>query len=240
MSRIDRLFQLLNCLRSRPPPATAAQLAADLGVSARTIHRDIDTLRGLGAIIDGAAGFGFTLIEDASLPPLGFTDEEIEALVLGLREVVQIGDPDLAEAAQSSLNKLEARLPARQSNRLKHAVLTAMRYERPAVPAVSPRVLRKATWEEQVVRFSYTDVAGRYSERQVNPLSLVFFDRSTTLISWCHLREDFRVFRLDRMRDLKITGESFRPHRVPLLRAALAKFREDMTASQQQDHVTGG
>ena len=89
MSRTARLFQLMQCLRSATPPVTAEVLAQELDVSSRTVHRDIDSLRGLGAVIDGAAGFGFTLIEDATLPPLGFQDDELEALVLGLREVEQ-------------------------------------------------------------------------------------------------------------------------------------------------------
>ena len=87
MNRTARLFQMMNALRSLPAPVTAEQLADTLDVSMRTIYRDIDALRGLGAVIDGEAGFGFTLIEDARLPPLGFEDDELEALVLGLRDV---------------------------------------------------------------------------------------------------------------------------------------------------------
>lgn len=92
MSRTARLFQLMQTLRQSAPPVRAENLADEMGVSLRTIYRDIDELRALGALIDGEAGFGYTLIEDATLPPLGFDDEEIEALVLGLREVGQIGD----------------------------------------------------------------------------------------------------------------------------------------------------
>lgn len=234
MSRIDRLFQLLHCLRRGAPPHTAAQLASELNTSARTIHRDIDTLRGLGAVIDGAAGFGFTLVEDAVLPPLGFTDDEIEALVLGLREVAQIGDAELASAALSSLNKLQARLPPRQSQRLKHAVLAAGRRTPPAPAKVSPKELREATWEERVVAFDYVDIQGKHTQRRVNPLSLVFFDRSTTLVAWCLLRQDFRVFRLDRMQDLVVTSDSFRPKRIPLLREALAQFQAEIESKAQK------
>jgi predicted DNA-binding transcriptional regulator YafY len=85
MSKTARLFQLMQVLRQSPPPARAGNLAHEMGVSSRTIYRDIEALRGLGAVIDGEAGFGYTLIEDATLPPLGFDEEEIEALVLGLR-----------------------------------------------------------------------------------------------------------------------------------------------------------
>ena len=113
MSKTARLFKLMTALRSSAPPVTADNLAHDLGVSVRTIYRDIDALRGLGAVIDGEAGFGFTLIEDASLPPLGFEDDELEALVLGLRDVVAIADPALAKAARSALAKITARVPER-------------------------------------------------------------------------------------------------------------------------------
>ncbi|MCV2887703.1 helix-turn-helix transcriptional regulator [Ruegeria aquimaris] len=225
MSRTARLFQLMQALRSGPPPHTSAALAQDLGVSPRTIHRDIDALRGLGAVIDGEAGFGFTLIEDATLPPLGFTDDELEALVLGLREAELIGDPDLSHAASQALRKLQGRLPPRQSHRLTHAVLTATRFDRPEPPTIPVATLRAATWDELAVTFGYTDMHGAQTQRTVYPLSIVYMDRSSVLIAWCLLRADVRVFRLDRMRDLVVTSNSFRPRRVPMLRDALAQIR---------------
>jgi len=230
MSRTHRLFQLMQALRQGSGPRTAQALGQDLGVSARSIHRDIATLRELGAIIDGEAGFGFTLIEDNALPPMGFRDTELEALVLGLREVEQIGDPDLSEAASNALRKLQARLPARQSNRLRHAVLAAHRFQRPSQPEISVRDLRQATWEEKEVFFGYCDAKGAETKRQVRPLGLVYFDQSSALVALCLLRQDFRVFRLDRMRNLEITDKSFRPKRVPLLREALDQI-ETQTAA---------
>ncbi len=238
MSRTARLFQLMQALRSGPQPRTSIQLAQDLGVSPRTVHRDIDTLRSLGAVIDGEAGFGFTLIEDATLPPLGFLDDELEALVLGLREVELIGDPALSEAASAALRKLQGRLPQRQSHRLSHAVLTATRFDRPPKPGIEVARLRKATWDEQAVEFGYSDVHGAQTHRRVNPLSIVYMDRASVLVAWCHLRQDFRTFRLDRMRELVVTDQSFRPNRVPLLRRAIENLRaeraraEDCTQSE--------
>lgn len=234
MSRTTRLFQLMQTLRSGPSPKTSGQLVQDLGVSTRTIHRDIDALRGLGAVIDGEAGFGFTLIEDATLPPLGFTDDELEALVLGLREVQVIGDPALSDAAAAALRKLQGRLPPRQSHRLSHAVLAATRFNRPPAPTIQVAELRQATWDEQTIEFSYTDAKGDATRRCVNPLSIVYMDRSNVLLSWCHLRQDFRVFRLDRMLEMSVTDQSFRPNRVPLLRQALAQIREEREAQDRQ------
>ena len=230
MSRIARLFQTMQALRRLPTPATAEALSYDLDVSTRTIYRDIDTLRGLGAVIDGEAGFGYTLIEDNALPPLGFEDDELEALVLGLREVEQIGDPTLADAAGAALSKLQARLPPRQSHRLSFAVLTAHRFDRPEPPSIDVKALRDATWDEAVVAFSYRDRQGTNTHRKVKPLGLSYMDRSTMMLGWCLLRRDFRVFRLDRMQELRRTGETFRPNRIPLLREAVAQIQADLAA----------
>lgn len=218
MSRTHRLFQLMQALRNLPPPATAETLATELAVSMRTIYRDIDTLRGLGSVIDGEAGFGYTLIEDSALPPLAFEDDELEALVLGLREVGQIGDPVLAEAARNALSKLQARLPDRQAHRLKHAVLTARRFNKPPKPGIDVHILRQATWHEDTVKFDYVDAKDHATQRQADPLAICYMDSSHCLLSFCHLRQDFRAFRLDRMRNLETTGQSFRPRRVTLLR----------------------
>ncbi|MGR3761375.1 helix-turn-helix transcriptional regulator [Roseobacteraceae bacterium NS-SX3] len=235
MSRTHRLFQLMQALRQGSGPHTAAGLGQELGVSPRSIHRDIATLREMGAVIDGAAGYGFTLIEDNALPPMGFRDTELEALVLGLREVEQIGDPDLASAAAEALRKLQARLPQRQAQRLRHAVLAPYRFQRPVPPAIDIAELRQATWDEAEVQFGYTDAKGAVTERQVKPLSVVYFDRSTVLLAWCNLRQDVRVFRLDRMHGLQVTGDSFRPHRVPMLRDALEQLRASAPANPRPE-----
>jgi predicted DNA-binding transcriptional regulator YafY len=218
MTRTHRLFQLMTTLRRLPAPVRATQLADEMGTSLRTVYRDIDALRGLGAVIDGEAGFGYTLIEDAALPPLGFEDDELEALVLGLRDVAVIGDPALAKAAKTALAKITARVPPRQAHRLQHAILDARRFVRPAPPRIDVAGLRAATWEEETVRFSYTDGKGMPTIREVDPLGLVYLQDTNMLMAWCHLRCDFRVFRLDRMDELERTGRSYRPRRVPMLR----------------------
>ncbi|MCK0151680.1 YafY family transcriptional regulator [Marivita sp. S6314] len=225
MSRTHRLFQLMQALRSLPSPATAAHLADATGVSARTLYRDIDTLRGLGAVIDGEAGYGYTLIEDAHLPPLGFKDAELEALVLGLREVAAVGDPALADAARTALTKLRARLPKRQAHRLRHSVLVAHRFNPPTKPNIDSGVLREACWEEKIVGFDYTDKNGTPTRREVKPLSIMLFDQSHCLLAWCLTREDFRAFRLDRMATLVVTDRSFRPERAPLMKTYLANLK---------------
>ncbi|WP_299786351.1 YafY family protein [uncultured Marivita sp.] len=226
MSRTHRLFQLMQALRTLPAPATALRLAEATGVSPRTLYRDIDTLRELGAVIDGEVGFGYTLIEDAHLPPLGFKNSELEALVLGLREVAAVGDPALADAARSALTKLRARLPDSQAHRLRHSVLVAHRFNPPAKPTIDSGVLREACWEERIVGFAYTDKHGVATQREVKPLSIMLFDQSHCLLAWCLKRDDYRAFRLDRMSDLGVTDRSFRPGRVPLLKTYLENLNQ--------------
>ncbi len=221
MSRTARLFQLMQSLRRHTPPVTAQQLADDTDVSLRTLYRDIETLRGLGAIIDGTAGYGYALTEDAALPPMMFDDEEIEAIVLGLREVQAVADPQLAQAAGHALAKLQARLPDAQAHRLQYAVLYADRIVRPPMPTVDVRALRQATWEERTIAMDYIDATGQATNRRVDPLSIVFLKETHNLIAWCHLRQAYRNFRLDRMQNLTITDDSFRPRRVPMLREAI-------------------
>lgn len=224
MTRSNRLMQLMQSLRRHAPPVTAQQLADDTGVSLRTLYRDIESLRGMGAIIDGTAGFGYIMIEDMAVPPMMFDDEEIEALVLGLRDVQSIADPDLARAATNALTKLQARLPARQAHRLKHAVLTVHRMAKTEPPTVDVRALRRATWEEMTIDISYVDKVGAASNRRVDPLGIIYFQDSHCLIAWCHLRQAPRAFRLDRIQAMTVTDDSFRPKRIPMLRDAIAEM----------------
>ena len=228
MSRTHRLFQMMTALRRMHAPVRASQLSDELSVSQRTIYRDVDALRCLGVVIDGEAGFGYTLIEDAALPPLGFEDDELEALVLGLRHVGVVADPALAKAAAQALAKITARVPARQSHRLQHAVLDARRFAKPIVPRIDVADLRKATWDEEVVAFAYRDAHAVASTREVKPLGIVFLHDTNMLMAWCLLRQDYRVFRLDRMDDLLRTGVSFRPQRVAMLREHLARVRAEI------------
>jgi len=225
MAKSDRLFRLLTALRMLPQPVTAARLAAEMGVSDRTLYRDIDSLRAGGALIDGAAGVGYTLTEDPALPPQMFTRLEVEALVLGLAEVRQMGDPAMAKAAEAAMAKIVATLPERVQRQAVHAVSRSIKFqERPAPPA-HVAILREASWAEQEVALRYHDKTGSLTQRRIWPLSIVYFDHALMCLAWCCLRQDFRRFHLDRMQDVTLSGASFRPRRVALLRDYIAKVR---------------
>jgi len=218
---------MMQLLRSLPAPIKAAQLAGELHISKRSVYRDIDSLRATGAVIDGAAGFGYTLIEDPALPPMMFNSDETEALVLGLREVIAVGDPVLAQAAQDVLAKIRACLPDRMRQQMHNAVLHAKRFHQRPEIRIDVAALRKATRDEQVIHIDYTDMKGAKSSRDLWPLSIVFMDQTLVLLTKCQLRQDFRVFRIDRISHLQVLEKSFRPNRVPLLRACLERIKHD-------------
>lgn len=226
MSRSVRLIQLLQEIRLHEPPVTAETLACAMAVSERTIYRDIESLRESGAIIEGAAGYGFSLTEDPALPPQIFTREEIEALVLGLREVQAIADPSLAKAAKHALAKLHGTLPPRLKNHLKHSVLHAKRFQERPTLRIDPALIRQAAWQEVAIDIDYRDAKDRQSSRRLYPLSIVYLDSSLVLLSYCCLRKATRVFRLDRMDSITVTDESFHPNRVKLLRKAVEEVRK--------------
>lgn len=230
MSRSARLIQLMQLLRTAAPPVKADTLATELGVSVRSVYRDIETLRASGAVIDGEAGFGYTLEEDPALPPMLFSRDEMEALVLGLREVMEVGDPILAGAAGNALSKVKACLPARMRAQFDHAVLHAKRFhDRPAI-GIDVSALREAARDELAVDMDYVDVNAQSTSRQVLPLAIVFMDQTLMLLAWCCLRADFRSFRVDRIQHLTVLDNSFRPKRVPLLRDFLERLDAEAVA----------
>lgn len=209
-----------------PAPLTAARLAEETGVSLRSLYRDIDSLRAAGARIEGERGYGYRLIEDYALPPQTFDRIEIEALALGLGEVGRMGDPALARAAASVFAKIVATLPDDREQFLVHAVSRVYRPDEryPASDAVA--LIRRACWNEQELHMAYADQNGATTERSIRPLAIVYADRSLAVLSWCCLREDFRIFRIERMSDAHVTGVSFRPRRAALLREYLAQLAQ--------------
>ena len=225
MPRADRLFRLLAALRSLPAPVTAARLAEETGVSPRQLYRDIEALRAGGALIDGAAGYGYSLTEDPALPPQMLTRLEVEALTLGLAEIRLAGDPALARAADTALGKIIATLPDRVQAHALHTAHQLYRFEkRPPAPA-HLATLREAIWEERAVDITYRDRTGAETQRRIWPLSVVFLDRTLLCLAFCQLRQDFRRFHLVMMTGLVPTADSFRPRRVALLRQMLAQMK---------------
>jgi predicted DNA-binding transcriptional regulator YafY len=206
MRRADRLFQVLQILRRRRL-TTARRLAEELEVSERTIYRDVADLMASGVPVEGEPGMGYTL-RGFDLPPLMFTEVEIEALVLGARVVESWTDAELARAALDVLRKVEAVLPPSRRSRVRDTRLFApTRGERP--PSADLRPLRAALREQRKIHIEYEDAQGVQTARTVRPLALAFFGPIWVLSAWCELRDDFRSFRPDRMRRLDVLADSF-------------------------------
>ena len=216
MSRAARLLDLLQLLRQHRRPVSGAALASALGISLRSLYRDIATLQGQGAEISGEAGIGYVLRPGFLLPPLMFQEEEIEALALGLRWVAQQGDPVLVEASRVALAKLAGVLPVGVRSALEESSLVVPPADQAAVDLLP--TLRRAIRAGRCLVLRYRDEQGRETERRVWPFGLVYFDQVRLLAAWCELRGDFRHFRADRIAALNETGERYPQRRQALLK----------------------
>ncbi|MGZ3441798.1 MAG: helix-turn-helix transcriptional regulator, partial [Polyangia bacterium] len=185
------------------------QLADELEISERTVYRDVADLVASGVPIRGEAGVGYALERGFDLPPLMFTEDELEALVLGVRVVESWGDATLASAARQVVQKVEAVLPERLQDRVGKAPLFAPGFHVPAESARELGTLRRAIRERRKARMSYVDRAQAATERTVRPLGLFFWGASWTVAAWCELRQGFRGFRLDRVQKLELTEHRF-------------------------------
>jgi predicted DNA-binding transcriptional regulator YafY len=218
VARSERLLELIQALRRHRQPVSGAALADELGVSLRTIYRDIQTLIGQGATIDGEAGVGFVLRPGFVLPPLMFTDEELEALVLGSRFLAQRADKRLADAARNAIAKIAAVLPNDLRDSIDATGLLAGPGRKPPPDPIDVTSLRTAIRAEHKLVIDYADPNGKRTRRTVWPIALGFFDRVRVLAAWCELRQDFRHFRTDRIASLRETKQ-----RYPRRRRALMK-----------------
>jgi predicted DNA-binding transcriptional regulator YafY len=211
MRRADRLFLIIHALRGRRTALPARQLAETLGVSLRTIYRDVADLQLSGVPVEGEAGVGYVLRKGSDIPPLMFNAEELEALVVGTRFVRAFAGQRLAESAQSALLKIEAVLPpALRERAVRTRIYAPVWHDQSRVDfaALIDR-LNAAIANGQVLRLEYSDKAGRTSTREVEPLCLAFWGGAWTLGTWCRLRQGFRNFRPDRIARCTETEERF-------------------------------
>ena len=208
MRRADRLFRIIQTLRRRRI-VTARDLAGELEVSERTIYRDMRDLSLSGVPILGEAGVGYALPAGYDLPPLMFTEEELEALVLGARMVESWGDPALARAAAQALAKVEVVLPERLRAQSAQPPLYAPARRLAAETAEKLELLRATIKGRRKLALTYDSISGERSERTVHPLCLFFWGTVWTFAAWCTLRQDFRHFRVDRVAEARMSEEQF-------------------------------
>lgn len=230
MSRSERLLALLDAMRRHRRPVAASALASELGVSVRTLYRDVASLRAQGAPIEGEAGMGYVLGAGFLLPPLSFPPEELEALVLGSRWVASRGDARLRTAAESALARIAAVMPEARAGEAEDAGL----FVGPATPArpdhVDPAILRQSIRAETKLEITYRDQRRAPTSRIVWPFAVAYFEEVRLLLAWCELRQDFRHFRTDR-----IDAATPLPDRYPVRRRTLHRRWRAANVGQDAD-----
>ena len=208
MRRADRLFQIVQHLRRRKTATPARVLADKLGVSERTIYRDITDLILSGVPVQGEAGVGY-LLRGYDLPPLMFTRDEIEALVFGARIVQSWADGELAGYARQALDKVEAVLPEAVAHYVEGTPLYAPGDHARVEMSFDLKDLRHAIRDRCKLRIAYADEHGCTTRRTIRPLALTFYGVVWLVVAWCELRRDFRVFRPDRIQKIVFTKAQF-------------------------------
>ena len=209
MSRSDRMFEIIQLLRRAAKPVTAQALAETLEVVPRTVYRDIAALQAMRVPIEGEAGIGYVMRRGFDLPPLMFTAEEVEAIVVGLSLLRRTGDVGLQAAARRVTAKIAEVLPEEDALNLDDPPLYVSRAGPLPPERVDLRLIRRAIREEAKLWIAYEDAEARRTERTVKPLAILYYIEVVVLTGWCELRQGFRHFRADRIADCRITGDRF-------------------------------
>ncbi|MBR0781535.1 helix-turn-helix transcriptional regulator [Bradyrhizobium iriomotense] len=226
MSKSQRLFDLMQILRRHRHPVSGSNLATEAGVSLRTIYRDIADLQALGAQIEGEPGFGYVLQPGFLLPPLMFSEQEIQALALGAQWVSRQTDEEFALAARNALAKIGAVLPSELRHKIDdNAFHVAHRPKQ--LEAVDLRIVRQAMRDQHKLSIVYRDPNGVKTTRTIWPIGVAFFDSRRILAGWCEMRKDFRSFRADRIEKLRLKTERYPGRRRDLVKQWRAQVDAD-------------
>jgi len=227
MRRSDRLFDIIQRLRTAKGPTTAARLAAELEVTPRTIYRDIATLQARRVPIDGEAGIGYVLRKGFDLPPLMFTIDEVEAIAVGARMVRRLRDSKLQEAAESVLAKVTVVLPEVLRASLAYSPIFVSEGDAVVAEGVDMAGLRAAIRDSRKFHIAYADEKSRRSNRTIWPIAMAYYVDVTLIGAWCELRADYRNFRVERIQSSKVLDEHFDQDNGRLFRewSALPKER---------------
>ena len=223
MSRAARLLDLLQALRNRSTPVSGQDLARELGISIRTLYRDIATLQGQGADIQGEPGLGYVLRPGFTLPPLMFSADEIEALVLGSRWVAaRSSDSRLSSSARQALSKITSVLPADLRDRVEATNLLVPQSAN--ADSIDAAEIRLAIRDERKTTIGYRSLDNVVSKRTIWPFLIGFFEETRVVAGWCELRQDYRHFRVDRIETVERLAERYPRRRAAMLREWRATY----------------
>lgn len=208
MRRTDRLYDLIQILRDGRLHR-GKDLAERLGVSLRTLYRDMDAIIASGIPVEGERGLGYMMTAPITLPPLNLTLDELEALHLGLSVVSKAADEDLQRAAETLSRKVDAALPEDRSAPASGWGFAVYPFAEAARGFVHMAPLRAAIRARRKIELTYANPGDAPTKRRVRPLQMEYWGRVWTVTAWCELREDFRVFRVDRIQTLDIGFDTF-------------------------------
>ncbi|MFV2001916.1 MAG: helix-turn-helix transcriptional regulator [Paracoccaceae bacterium] len=208
MRRSDRLFELVRILRDGRLHR-AGQMAGALNVSQRTIYRDMDTLIGAGVPVAGARGRGYTMTSPVMLPPLNLSMAELEALHLGVAVLTEAADPQLQVAARSLAGKIDAVLPENRPAPGAGWGFARVPFADAAAGFRHMPLLRSAIRERRKLRITYREPDGDAATSVMQPLQLEYWGRIWTMSVWCEIRNDIRLLRIERIRDIVQLPETF-------------------------------
>jgi predicted DNA-binding transcriptional regulator YafY len=199
MSRAERLLNLIEEFRRHRYPVAGDELAQTLGISIRTLYRDIASLRAMGADIAGEPGMGFQLRSGFLLPPIMFTAEEVDALILGSRLVARRADKQMAEAARKAMARLAAVMPKDLVDHVEAQSFAVGPGEHLPQETIDMGLVRRAIHLERKLHIHYTDAKGQTSQRIIWPFLLGYYDGGRMISAWCETRDAIRHFRTDRI-----------------------------------------
>jgi predicted DNA-binding transcriptional regulator YafY len=225
MRRAERFLAIIQILRRHRRPVRGSFMAEELEVSLRTLYRDIADLITDGVPIRGEAGVGYVLGEGYDLPPLMFSADELEAVMLGLRWVLRRGDASLSRAAQDTIAKIGVVLPEAMKPLLFDASLIVPPSCNTLADAVDVAAIRLAIREQYKLNLIYRDEGGRQTTRTIWPIGISYFDAQRLVIGWCELREGFRSFRTDRIVQCEVSTIKYRERRKVLLKRWMSEMK---------------
>ena len=231
MRKASRLFEIIQILRLARKPVTGAQIAERLEVTVRSIYRDIAALQAMRVPVEGERGLGYILRPGFDLPPLMFSIEETEAVVLALALLERTGDGELKEAAKSVGRKVAGALPAPLRQLLDSRALHAWGTIAPAPEGIDLALVRRAIRDEQKLAVAYRDELGRPSERTIRPAALIYYSQTATLVAWCELRQALRSFRSDRIETSQALDDYFRGEGDELRRLWIAGWKVNQASA---------
>ncbi len=203
MRRLDRLFEIIQILRSVNRSITADEIAQQLEVSVRTIYRDIQALQAMRTPIEGEAGVGYMMRQGYDLPPINFSADEVEAIIVGMSLISRTGDKKLLQAGSRVLQKIDT-----VRDRLESFQVSEWGATTPET--IDPEILRNAIREERKLQLQYSDERQEITNRIVLPISIVYYIEVIVMVAWCELRNDFRHFRVDRILSCELLDQFFR------------------------------